>query len=158
MVEIFDKVFITECGKLISYRGRQPIVLKTYFDKKGYEYCKVWNGVKYAHVSIHIEVAKAFIPNPENKETVNHKDRIKSHNYSSNLEWMTLKENIYHAQNGLRNNKICELEKDGVRYKFNSKSQACRYASENFGASKSALQKYGKSNGCVIIESVTTSG
>ena len=36
-----DKIFITECGKLISYRGKQPIVMKTYFDKKGYEYCKI---------------------------------------------------------------------------------------------------------------------
>lgn len=153
-----DKIFITECGKLISYRGKQPIIMKTYFDKKGYEYCKIWNGQKYIHISIHIAVAKAFIPNPDNKETVNHKDRVKSHNYSSNLEWMTLKENVEHAQNGLRNNKECSVIKDGIEYRFPSKSQACRYASENFGASKSALQKYGKSNGCVIIESVTTSG
>ena len=71
---------------------------------------------------------------------------------------MTLKENINHAQNGLRNNKECDIEKDGIKYHFDSKSQACKYASENLGASKSTLQKYGKSNGCVIIESVTTSG
>ena len=153
-----DRIFITECGKLISYRGKQPIIMKTYFDKKGYEYCKIWNGKKYNHISVHIAVAKAFIPNPNNKETVNHKDRVKSNNHSSNLEWMTLKENVEHAQNGLRNNKQCIVVKDGIGYKFPSKSQACRYASKHLSASKSALQKYGKSNGCVIIEDVTTSG
>ena len=66
---------------------------------------------KYACLStqeyIHRLVATAFIPNPESKRTVNHKDMNILNNHIDNLEWSTYSENKLHAiafKNALKSN------------------------------------------------------
>ena len=47
--------------------------------------------------TIHRLVAIYFIPNPELKATVNHKDGVRTNNSIDNLEWNTYSENNQHS-------------------------------------------------------------
>lgn len=114
MEEVWKPVKNYENEYLISNYGRLqtiprkgtfkiPIIRKTFLDKKGYEVCSLVKNKKYKYIKIHRLVAEAFIPNPLNKEQVNHKDGNKQNNCVNNLEWVTNKENYEHSiKTGLR--------------------------------------------------------
>lgn len=64
--------------------------------------------------SVHRLMAKAFLENPDNKETVNHKDGVKTNNSLDNLEWATHSENTQHAYDmGLATSRIKDFTKRG---------------------------------------------
>ena len=101
-----------------------PIAFNVY---KGYRGVWLNKDSKGTYRRIHRLVGETFIPNPEGKRTINHKDGDKSNNRVSNLEWATHTENSLHAfANGLRRPKrkidvkdipeILNLRKSGETY------------------------------------------
>lgn len=76
-----------------AYKGK---ILKPAYDKDGYVLATFKVGNIQDTARIHQEVAIAFIPNPENKKAINHKNSIKDDNRAENLEWCTNKENTHH--------------------------------------------------------------
>lgn len=60
---------------------------------KGYKRVDLWKDGKRKHHKVHRLVAEAFIPNPDNKPQVNHKDFDVANNRMWNLEWVTDAEN-----------------------------------------------------------------
>lgn len=73
------------------------IIMKPVSDKDGYLSVTFNVDGKAKTFKVHRLVAQAFIPNPNDKPQVNHKDGNKKNNNVDNLEWVTGKENIQHA-------------------------------------------------------------
>lgn len=85
----------------VSYLGRiknikTGYILSTNPTKELYIRCSLYlDDNTKKHFSVHIIVAKTFIPNDSNKKTVNHINKIKNDNRVINLEWSSHSEQNY---------------------------------------------------------------
>ena len=117
--------------KSLHFSGTNtPHLLKLKNHKDGYKLVGLSNGKSgdKSFFAVHRLVAQAFIPNPENKETVNHIDGNKANNHVDNLEWATFQENMIHSfKTGLR------------KYKYTGKSHKPNYGKRYNGIYKSPI-------------------
>ena len=149
-IKDFEDYSITDSGKVISYKYKQPRIMKTWFQKSGYENIKLCKQNCTTHKLIHRLVAEAFIPNPMNLPEVNHKSKNKADNRVENLEWCTRLNNLYDSyitMSPVRNFievDLINIETGEILGSFQSKIAAARYANEKYGCSISGMQKYGK--------------
>lgn len=90
-------------------RTFKSCILKPSQDKDGYLYVTLKkNGIE-TYKKIHRLIAEAFIPNPQNKPTVNHKNHNRQDNRVENIEWATYLEqydNIW--KNNVENAHCCQ--------------------------------------------------
>lgn len=122
---------ITSCGKVWSYKRQR--FLKASITGRGYLTVQLCKNGKRETRFIHRLVAEAYIPNPKNKKTINHKDECKINNYINNLEWMTYSENNNY---GTRNEKV-------------SKKVMCVETGEIFNSLREAGRKTGINNSSI---------
>jgi hypothetical protein len=96
-IKNFEGIYAaTEDGEIVSMKTGQPIILKG-GNQSGYRTYSLRKDGVQSQLLGHRLIAETFIPNPENKPQVNHKDGNKSNNAISNLEWVTKSENSKHA-------------------------------------------------------------
>jgi hypothetical protein len=78
-------------------KRKEKLLAQSKAPKLKYKYVILSKEGKTKTMKIHRMVAMAFIPNPDNKPHVNHKDLDKTNNHVDNLEWATTHENRQHA-------------------------------------------------------------
>lgn len=101
LVDYGNNYEVSNLGRVRNHKtGR---ILKFDTAHTGYHQVKLSYEGKKKNCLVHRAVALAFLPNPDNKREVNHKDGSKTNNLLSNLEWATSKENQEHAmEHGLQ--------------------------------------------------------
>lgn len=104
----------------------------------------LWNKDGHRTILVHRLVADAFLEPLGNTEmTVNHKDGNRNNNNVSNLEWLTIGDNIRHAfATGLnKSNVMCILiDKHGNRTEYRSLSIASQAIGRSHGYISFALK------------------
>lgn len=122
-VKSLEKYIVNKNQKLQFYNEH---ILKPNI-AMGYLKVTLSKGNKQHTLRVHILVAQTFIPNPNNKCEVNHKDGNKLNNCVNNLEWCSRSENEKHAYR-------LGLAKPSLK----QKSAVAKYATEHY--SKSIMQ------------------
>ena len=124
--EVYEGLYkVSNFGRILSLNYNhtgKPGLMTPRKRKNGYFQVNLRKNGEYKTCLVHRLVAQTFIPNPENKPQVNHKDEDKTNNFvflnkygsvnkeKSNLEWKTPKENSNH---GTRNERIAKANTNG---------------------------------------------
>lgn len=87
---------VSSCGRVKNIKYNR--ILFGYVSLRGYPQVELMINKKRKHYQVHRLVAKAFVPNLDNKPCVNHKNGNTCDNCMNNLEWCSEKENTRHAK------------------------------------------------------------
>jgi hypothetical protein len=134
-IKDFDNYQVSSLGRVQNIETGRMLKLIL---SGGYLKIKLSQDYNGKSFSVHRLVALAFIENPEKKPQVNHKDKNRSNNNVSNLEWSTALENNLHRSKGVvqttnQNIKIWRVDKDtNAKLEFyNSINLAATWCFEN---------------------------
>ena len=130
-IEGYDNYVIFEDGVVINIKT--GIEMKSRLNKTGYYRIALSNNKKQKYFRLHRLLALAFIPNPDNKETVDHINRVRSDNRLENLRWASKSDQqrnkIGHSNTGFQfiSKKINNNCKQGFNYQFSIKRPELKY-------------------------------
>ena len=102
MKELFKEIEYKGTKITVSNLGRviwDGVERNHYYNADGYTMCSIKIPDKgWRSVFVHILVAIAFVPNPNNYSEINHIDYNRANPNSDNLEWVTRQENIEYSK------------------------------------------------------------
>lgn len=160
---------VSSNGRVYSLRSQKEI--KPAKDKYGYFYFVLCvDGIRKT-VKAHRLVAMAFVPNPDNKPTVDHINTVRTDNRAENLRWATLTEQwenpksirnhligaqvaaLKNAGRVAKNRKMVSVYKDGqIISTHQSLNDACKRYGVNQGhASECANNKIAHTKGYKFV-------
>lgn len=97
--------YITPSGEIYKDYGNNKFYHKAQWTTWGYWYCGITYPEGQKQRRVHILVAEAYVPNPNNFPIVMHKDDNKQNKHYTNLEWGTISQNTKDAyRKGWANN------------------------------------------------------
>ncbi len=87
---------VSNFGRVKSFaRSLKGKILKPILTNSGYLIVSL---SRTSRIFVHVLVAQCFVPNPDTKPQVNHKDGRKLNCSADNLEWVTKLENEQHSE------------------------------------------------------------
>ena len=120
---------VSHLGRVYSLKRQK--MLKPHKTGNGYLQVMLSKDNRRTYPLVHRLVAEVFIPNPESKPQVNHRNGDKSDNRAENLEWCTMSENLLHRHNvlGQPGGRSCPV--------------VCVNTGQSFPSAKAAAKAYG---------------
>lgn len=130
----FESYEICDSGEVINLRTSRPEIgffdsLSQRVDRAGYLTVRLTSNGRTSTKFVHRLLAEHFVPNPEKKPIINHRNGVKTDNRLANLEFVTHQENVAEAYKlGLNSRAKRVVNKaDGVVY------QSIAHASKMLG-------------------------
>jgi hypothetical protein len=148
-IDGFPGYWVSTDGRVCKTSSQGPgHLVRAHAGKDGYlQLILIRDGKVYTRLVARL-VALAWIPNPENKPEVNHKDGNKLCNSTENLEWSTRKEQMVHAfETGLAKNA-------DTRKRFTPEDHALIHQYAQQGLSHRAIAKVTGFNRTTVINSL----
>ncbi len=143
IIKDFKNYEVSNLGNVRNKITKQ--ILNPGTDKKGYYQVslKQQNG-KYSTKKVHRLVAQAFIPNPENKPQVDHKDNDRKNNKVENLRWASACENCWNRKSTNPNGKgvyfFESIDKSFPEYRASIYHKGVNYELGDFWSKEEAQQ------------------
>lgn len=138
---LYPNYYITKCGKVYSTLSNIFLSQKT--KANGYKEVVLRKEGKSVSCLVHRLVLEAFEGIPLNNEVCNHKDRNRSNNNLSNLEWVTQKENCSEEKSNQKKlsqfNRGHKIEKCDENWNLIEKYPSVREAARQNGTADSTL-------------------
>lgn len=156
-VKDFERYYVSNFGRVLNTETGRYINIRE--DRYGYLTVQLWKHGKGKDCKVHRLVANAFIPNPDNLDTADHLNGIKTDNRIENLQWLSRSENTkrFHREQATEewknHNKevMRNIYKEGVRKTTEvcSKPVICIETGIVYKSSVDAERKLNFGHGCI---------